>query len=161
MNREFITSSAVLEAHTILPIRQIYVWFVTEDNQIVIVGNGNGKFQFPGGKPESEESITETINREMFEETGIKMDEFAEQPTLFGYYLVEEDPNWPDYPKYLQLRYYLFTSKHSSEVSLSVNERVDDKDQMQEVKFVDLHKLPEFIPWTVEIPEYKYILGLS
>lgn len=141
--------------HTDLPVRQIYVWFVTQDNKIALTGNGKGKYQFPGGKPEPGESVLETMQRELFEEVGIKLQEFDDEPVFFGYYLVEDDPNWPDTPAYLQLRYYLFVNKNSQEIDLSVNERVDDKDQMQEARFVDLNNLPEFIPWTRGLPEHE------
>lgn len=155
MSSTWYNSDNINPVHIDLPVRQVYVWFITKDNKIALTGNGKGKYQFPGGKPEPGETQQETMRRELFEEVGIKLNEFTEQPQMFGYYLVEDDPNWPDTPKYLQLRYYMFVDKLSTTIELSVNERIDDKDQMLEAKFVDLQSLPESIPWTEGLPEYE------
>lgn len=155
----WITSEQIYTEHDSHPIRQIYVWFITSDQKIAIVGK-NGKFQFPGGKPEKDESRMETIERELFEEAGIILNNDEEKPQFFGYYLVENDPNW-DTVTYLQIRYLLRVNSLSNEIPLSVNERKGDIDQLEEARFVDLDTLPKHIPWTQDLEEYKVALQIA
>lgn len=175
MQRTWIISKNIKSEHQNIPVTQIYLWLITNDNKIVIVGK-NDKFQMPGGKPESNESQSQTLHRELFEETGINLEEFENKPEMFGYYLIENDyelkqslvhdgvsnsvlihhPNWPDHPKYLQLRYELFVDKSSNEIKLQINEP-DSSDAIQEAKFVDLNSLPEFIPWMKDLEEYNIL----
>ena len=161
MTSTWYNNNTINSEHTNLPVKQIYVWFTTKDDKIAIVGNGKGKFQLPGGKPEQDESRIETMRRELFEEAGIKLVDFKQEPEMFGYYLLQNDPNWPNIPKYLQLRYYIFVDRVSDEIELSVNERIDDKDQMQECRFVDLCSISDFIPWTKGLEEYERLKNIK
>ena len=159
-DRTWFTSKEIKEEHKNLPIRQIYVWFVTLDKKLVIVGKGD-KFQFPGGKPEEGESNDQTMKRELLEEAGLNIDEYGETPELFGYYLIENDINasWSGEP-YLQLRYLLKVNASSSVINLSVNEKEGDLDNMEEAKFVDLDKLIDYIDWIKDREEYRVVLDL-
>jgi 8-oxo-dGTP pyrophosphatase MutT (NUDIX family) len=157
----WFTAKEVNSHHRLFPVRQIYVWIITRDSKVVIVGN-NDKFQFPGGKPEKGESRIQTIERELYEECGIKLQTFHTKPEFFGYYLVENDSNpiWNG-ETYLQLRYLLKLDEISEGIILSVNERQDDFDKMSEAKFVSLVSLPQYIPWTKDLNEYKLVRELS
>jgi len=155
---KWYTTNEILVEHSHFQIRQIYLWFITLDKKIVIVGR-NDKFQFPGGKPESGESQMDTICRELFEEAGIILTDYKETPNFFVYYVIEEDPNWNN-DTYLQIRYVMNVASLSDEISLSANERVDDTDQIEKVEFVNLYELPNYIPWTKDIEEYKMVLSL-
>lgn len=161
MNKStWIKSGTIKDEHAKLPIRQIYVWFITSDNYVVIVGRRD-KYQFPGGTPEPDESKEHTMKRELFEEAGLKLDSYKERPLFFGYYIVEGDvnPKW-DVSPYLLIRYLLKTDKHSTDINLSVNEREDDTNQLEDAKFVPLMDLPEHISWTKDLEEYLDVLNI-
>ena len=63
-------SSSPVDSET-SPIRQIYVWLLTSDNQLVIVSNDGEHWQLPGGKPSNGEGVLQAANREVYEETGL------------------------------------------------------------------------------------------
>lgn len=142
-----------------LPITQIYLWLISNDKKVVIVSKDNMKWQFPGGHPKEGETYSETLERELMEETGLVLNEFG-NPILFGYYEIEkQNDTEPD--KYLQLRYYLQSSKTSSEIELRPIENKNDPDPIIAAKWADLDKLAEFIPWTKDLEEYNFILKLQ
>lgn len=156
----WIRSNKILDEHKDLLIGQIYVWFITSDLQLAIVGKGE-KWQFPGGKPEDGETIEESMSREIHEEAGIKLEDYEKEPEMFGYYLTENDPGeiWKG-QTYLKLRFILKVNKISNEIKLSNNEREDDQDTLEEVKFVPLKVLPKHIYWIEGREEYLDVLNL-
>lgn len=158
MNRTWFTSTNILPEHADLRIRQIYLWLITKDRKIPIVAGKRGNFQLPGGKPETGETQLETITREMIEETGIDISQFEEKPSLYGYYVITDDPNFTEAKEYLQIRYYLFVNVNSVELELSVNERSDTKDNIEVVKFENIYELKNSIPWIEGVDEYGEIL---
>lgn len=158
--RTWFTSKNINKEHLDLPIRQVYLWFVTSDLKIVIIGKGE-KWQFPGGKPEDGETQLQTLKREVWEESGIILSDYSEKPRFFGYYLIENDinPKWTSGKPYLQVRYFLKTKKSSKEIKLSANEREDDLDTLEEAKFVDFNNLEEHIWWVKGCEEDEFVKG--
>lgn len=148
----------ILPEHKELLVRQVYAWFITSDKQIAIVGRKD-KFQFPGGKPEQSETFLQTLERELYEESGIILNDYNVTPRFFGYYLVENDTSGDSRP-YLQIRYLVSVDVKSSDIELSVNERLEDTDTLEEVKFVSLEELPNHIPWTEGLEEYSVVKSL-
>ncbi|MEO6729168.1 MAG: NUDIX domain-containing protein [Candidatus Dojkabacteria bacterium] len=141
-----------------LVIHQIYLWFITMDNKVIIVSTKPGKWQLPGGKPNENENYLETVKRECFEEAGLTLSE-DETPNLFGYYLVSGDETWPE-NEYLQLRYFVKSKRFSNDISLSINEPEDLK-MVKEVKFVELTAITEYIKWMNNSDEYIAVLESS
>lgn len=152
-SRTWFTTTAIQEAHKDFPIKQIYLWFITKDKKIPIVRGRKGKFQLPGGKPESNETEFETIKREMFEETGISIDLDNYEPKLFGYYLIENDETF-NLKSYLQIRYILNVEEQSDQIRLSVNEKENDIDKMEIAKFIDINHLGKYLPYLENGDEY-------
>ncbi len=65
--------------------RGIYAIILKQDSILLIKknrGSYKGKFDLPGGKPEYRETPTETLIREILEETGVK----TESMSLFDNY---------------------------------------------------------------------------
>lgn len=158
--REWFTNNNIQSEHLDLPIRQIYLWFITNDNKMPIVAGTSGNFQLPGGKPEPGETKMQTIKREMFEETGIEINFDIHTPVLFGYYLIENDESWNSQP-YLQIRYILKVEEDSKSYNLSTNERSEDKDQMAQVRFINLSEIPAYISYLMDMEEYKLAMAYS
>ncbi|MDQ6985928.1 MAG: NUDIX hydrolase [Candidatus Dojkabacteria bacterium] len=157
MTRSWITSTAILSLHEQLPVRQVYLWCISKDDYIVVAGR-NDKWQFPGGKPDSGESKEQALEREVFEESGIKLNEYSNRPTIFGYYLIEDDPNWPNDKAYSQLRFILRIDKDHKEISLSNNEKVDEATPLEDVRWVKLDELSMFNHSRMSHSEFESVL---
>lgn len=130
------------EHHKILPIKQIYAWiYVKSKKSIIIVSKDWNNRQMPWWKPETWENIFETLQREIYEETSLKLDLNSKDiPILFWYYQIQE--NWEEY---LQLRYFI-EIEDIDEENLKPNEKWDI-DCIKYVKLVKASKIQFIMPW--------------
>jgi len=143
------------DSHASLEVKQVYGWLLTNDGYIVLVSKDNVKWQFPGGKPTTGESLEETLVREILEETSLDISKMKKE--FFGYYEVIPD----DKPVFLQIRFLVLCDKNSEELELGVGN--EDKSQISEdtVKYVSTYTIEralEVIPWLVGSDEYKTFL---
>ena len=97
-------SSSPVDSET-SPIRQIYVWLLTSDNQLVIVSNDGEHWQLPGGKPSNGEGVLQAANREVYEETGLDIS--GNSPIFFGEYTID-DHSSDTLQRYRQVRAYMY-----------------------------------------------------
>jgi 8-oxo-dGTP pyrophosphatase MutT (NUDIX family) len=162
-NSTWFASDSVSVAHQNLPVTQVYGWIFIANKKLVAVSKDEIKWQFPGGHPETGESLLETLVREIWEETGIDIKGLEKTAVFFGYYVVEElnDQNQVT-KKYLQVRYLLKLHKHDSELDLKTNESEEDIEtvHMQFVKTFTLPELFTHIKWLEASDEYQTIKGL-
>ena len=93
----------------------------------------------PWWKPKSWESTFGALQREIHEETSLKLD-LKSIPTLFWYYVIQED--WEEY---LQLRYFI-EIEDIDEENLKPNEKWDI-DCIKYVKLVKASKIQFIMPW--------------
>ncbi len=161
LKRSWYGNNSIYPEHAGFPVRQVYLWFLTRDGMVVVVENKSNGIQLPGGKPEGAENPQQTLQRELQEECGIELEKFVSTPQMIGYYLMENDPVWPDSPVYLQLRYLLKVDSGSLEIGLQVNEAGDGQDNVRLAKFVRIKSLTDHIPYMYDLAEYKIALGLS
>lgn len=112
------------EKHT-----QVSGYVFNDKNQLLIVKNGK-VWTIPGGHPEPNETILETLNRELMEEACVTLKDIN---YLGAVEVVEKDET------YYQLRY---TAK--------VKEALPFKQEWEisERLFVDLEDLPNYIKWS-------------
>lgn len=137
--------------------RQVYVWMITEDRKVVIVSKDGKKWQLPGGKPETGESLTQTAVREVKEETGLEISNLSSYLVFFGYYIVKEIIQQKTTDTYSQVRYFLQLPEKSPAYILSVhNEDTNQttQDIIRFAKFVTLRELEVEIPWISKSEEY-------
>jgi 8-oxo-dGTP pyrophosphatase MutT (NUDIX family) len=153
---DWFTSNKIRDKHNKISIRQIYIWVVTKDKKVIIVSKDLKNWQFPGGKPKGKESLFETIERELLEETGVRLKDLKVKPEFFGYYFIQMEQN----DKFLQLRYFCLSPRNSSEFELKPEENPTDPDQIIAAKFVELNRLSNHIPWTNGLEEYRIVLNL-
>lgn len=60
--------------HICFPVNQIYARiYVKSQKKVVVVSKNNIKWQMPGWKPKNWENFNETLNREIYEETSLKL----------------------------------------------------------------------------------------
>ncbi len=94
----------------------------------------------PWWKPEAWEKFFETLQREIYEETSLKLGINSENiPTLFWYYHIKE--NWEEY---LQLRYFI-NIFNIDEKNLRPNEK-SNIDSINHVKLVNIDRISKIIP---------------
>jgi 8-oxo-dGTP pyrophosphatase MutT (NUDIX family) len=142
------------------PVRQVYVWLLTEDNKMVIVSKDGDKWQLPGGKPDAGESLTETGAREVAEETGIDISAYQDQMKCFGYYIINEPAASP--ADYLQVRMLLKLPVHSDTLNLHADNERGQQPQEDMIRFVGavgVREIAEYIPWMPEVDEYQFLVS--
>ena len=109
--------------------------FDKENRVLMQKRSDNGQWGFPGGFMELGENVEDTAKREVYEETGLKLEELE----LFGIY------SGPQYDK---------TFANGDQVSLVLisfickrytGELVESNEESMENKFYPLHELPENI----------------
>jgi len=154
----WVTAEAVREGDQQLPIRQIYVWYLTSDKNFLLVSKDGENWQLPGGKPDAGESFVETAVREMKEETGVSIDDIVSGLKFFGYYLVIKQEDDGSETKFLQIRFYLHADVASDILNLSA--KGEDtvqvaEDQIMHVRAVTTNEAKNLIPWLAVSGEYK------
>jgi len=118
------------------PITQVTGYCFNKQGKILIARNKRGHWVFPGGHPKKEERPIETLEREIWEETKVRI----KNPQYIGYQKVEflKKP----YPKegkiHYQLRYVCRVKK--------IKKFTPDFETIER-KFVSLDELENFIPW--------------
>ena len=140
--------------------RQVYVWLVTKDAQVIIVSKDGMHWQLPGGKPEVGESLLETATREVYEETGLDIAALSRQINTFGYYVVKEPA--ATLTCYLQVRCFLSLPNAAADLTLRVDTENDEQpsqDVIRYVRCVHHAHLAHFIPWMSQSGEYQYLLN--
>ena len=139
--------------HKNVEIKQIYARiYVKSINKIVIVSKDGKNWQMPWWKPERWETIFETLQREVYEETSINILGDCNF-TLFWYYLVEED--WVEY---LQLRYFMEID--NIDIGLLKPSEKNSPDSIKFVKLVTIKEIKSMLPWIDKSWEFTSILKL-
>ena len=150
--RTWFACNEILSEHKPLPVTQVYCWLLTQDKNVALV-NSNGKWQFPGGHPNTGETIIETCIREVNEETGIQISSYREQLNFFGYYLIQSPNEQPS--SYLQVRFFLNLPANSYDIKIHVNEQENEERKVLETGFFTLDQACELIPWLSKTEELK------
>lgn len=115
-------------------VSQVTGYCVNEDGHLLLVKNKHG-WGFPGGHPEREETVQETLHRELKEEANAEIEPLA----LIGYMEVDDPQNEDAEGKhYLQLRYL---AKVTSLADWSGEFETDDR------MFSPLADIPKHISW--------------
>jgi 8-oxo-dGTP pyrophosphatase MutT (NUDIX family) len=142
----FKCSDGVLEEHSDIEIRQRYCFIITKDRKIIIVSKDKKSWQFSGGHPKSNESWQITLQREVWEETGIDFSNVIGNIIKLGYYLI----TFPN-ERFLQERYLLVLDKKSGSLSLEPHEDINDNTEVVKfVKAVNISQIGEYIPWVLD-----------
>ena len=141
------------------PIRQVYVWILTNDQRIIVVSKDGDTWQLPGGKPEADESLIDTAIREVGEETGLDIVKYRNELKMFGYYVINEPASDPI--DYLQVRFILNLPVASS--TLGLNVRHEDSHQaraeiVRSVESINIDEISIYIPWMPSTDEHSYVM---
>ncbi len=152
--RQRILNGVIEHTHTNIEVKQVYCWICTKDCKLVIVSKDWIRWQLPWWKPKANENIYNALEREVFEETWIKITN-ENKPELFWYYHVIENKT-----AYLQVRFWLSLWTVSDQLVLSINEVKWESDQIKFIKTVPFSSLQNYIPWLSSSLEYDSMIDL-
>ena len=95
-------------------VKRVKVLLINSKNE-VLLGYSNNDYQCPGGHVENGENYIDTINREIEEETGIKLNIKEAYPfaCVYGYY-----KDWPSAFKNRKIEIYYYEIKTDEEPNL-------------------------------------------
>lgn len=145
MGLNYIQCNNILDLPLNIEVRQVYIWAESTDNKFILVSKNGIKYQQPGGHPEENESINQTMIRELKEEAGLELTmQDLTNIKFIGYYKIEEENEC-----YLQLRFHLQLNKTSTEYNLEPLERESEKeeDRINYAKFFTIEEAYTVISW--------------
>ena len=124
-----------IDKDNISPIKQVYALVIDSKTNILICReDANSPWQLPGGKPEANESIKETVDRELLEEVDVTVQTIVD----LGY---NEITNLQTNEKYYQLRFIAYLDKELEQTP------DPDKNFIWERKWIPLEQVKDYIKW--------------
>ncbi len=151
--RKWFESDTILPEHSNLEIRQVSAWIMDSDNQVVIVSKDNLSWTIPGGHPEVKETTKESLDREVFEETGIDISNHERK--LLGYYTISK-PDSEQTEAYLQVSFFILINTLNALLFKPV-----ENDDVKFVKLVNVSSIPEYVAWAKNNLEYACVMKLT
>jgi len=119
-------------------VNQVYGIIPNEDKQILVVASDKKIWILPGGTVEDNETLLETLVREVFEETAIHIDLTKTKPFFYQKVYVQEGEEWV----------YKETHVRYTTAILKQEEFKGDPDgYITQHKFVDLKDIGEYLKW--------------
>ena len=121
-------------------VKRVKVLLLNSNNELLL-GYSHNNYQFPGGHVEENETLIQTINREILEETGIDLevnniDPFA---CAIGYY-----KDWPGIGKNRKIEIYYYEIKTDIKPNLeNTNYTEHEKDGNFKLKYIPLTNIEE------------------
>lgn len=129
-NKYNLTDSDMTEV-----VKRVKILLVNSNNE-VLLGYSHNDYQFPGGHVEENETLIQTINREVLEETGIDLgiDNFKPFACAIGYY-----KDWPSEGKNRKIEIYYYEIKTDEKPNLENTEYTEnEKDGNFELRYIHL-----------------------
>lgn len=116
-------------------VKRVKVLLVNSDNE-VLLGYSHNNYQFPGGHVEQNETLIQTVNREVLEETGMDLKVTNIEPfaCAIGYY-----KDWPVEGKNRKIEIYYYEIKTDEKPDLENTEYTEnEKDGNFELRYIPL-----------------------
>lgn len=143
INNEYnLTDSDITEV-----VKRVKVLLVNSNREILL-GYSYNEYQFPGGHVEENEDFVMAVNREILEETGIKLNLTNLEPfaCIIGYY-----KDWPEKGKNRKLEIYYYEIKTDEKPKLENTEYTEnEKNGSFELKYVSLENVEEVLKENTE-----------
>lgn len=151
---KIITNDCHLKEEDITEIvRRVKVLLVNSNNEILL-GYSNNEYQCPGGHVEDGENLIDTINREVEEETGIKLNIKEIEPFAcsIGYY-----KDWPSMGKNRKIEIYYYEIKTDEKPNLSNTKyTLSEREGNFELKYISLNDVENVFIKNAKIYEDKH-----
>ena len=116
-------------------VKRVKILLINSNNDILLAYSHNN-YHFPGGHVEDNESLVETVKREVLEETGIelKVNDLEPFACAIGYY-----KDWPAEGKNRKIEIYYYELKTDEKPNLeNTNYTEHEKDGNFELRYVPL-----------------------
>lgn len=123
-------------------VKRVKVLIINSNNE-VLLGYSHNDYQFPGGHVEKGETLIQTVNREILEETGINLDIKDVEPfaCAMGYY-----KDWPSEGKNRKIEIYYYEIKTDEKPNLDNTEYTEhEKKGDFELKYITLNEVEEVL----------------
>ncbi len=121
-------------------VKRVKVLLVNSNNE-VLLGYSHNNYQFPGGHVEENETLIQTVNREVLEETGMDLgvDNIEPFACAIGYY-----KDWPAEGKNRKIEIYYYEIKTDEKPNLENTEYTEnEKDGNFELRYIPLTNVEE------------------
>lgn len=121
---------------------------LVNSNKEVLLGYSHNAYQFPGGHVEKNETLIQTVNREVLEETGIRLGLTELEPfaCAIGYY-----KDWPVEGKNRKIEIYYYEVKTDEKPNLENTEYTEnEKDGNFELIYISLTEVENVLKANVE-----------
>lgn len=134
--KKIITNDSNLREEEITDlVRKVKILLINSNNEILL-GYSHNEYQFPGGTQEPEEELIDTLNREIEEETGIKLN-LNDIPAFacnIGYY-----KDWPSVGRNKKIEIYYYEIKTDEKPNLdNTNYTNNEKEGNFELRYINL-----------------------
>lgn len=150
-NKYNLTDSDMTEV-----VKRVKVLLVNSNNE-VLLGYSHNNYQFPGGHVEDNETLIQTVNREVLEETGIELSITNIEPfaCAIGYY-----KDWPAEGKNRKIEIYYYEVKTDEKPNLEKTEYTEnEKDGNFELRYIPLSNVENVLRANAE--EYGDKKGIA
>lgn len=121
-------------------VRRVKVLLVNSNNELIL-GYSHNDYQFPGGHVEENEELVETVNREILEETGMKLQIDSIEPfaCAIGYY-----KDWPKEGNNRKIEIFYYEVKTDEKPNLNNTAYTDaEKEGNFELRYINLDTVEE------------------
>lgn len=119
-------------------VKRVKVLIINSNNEILL-GYSHNEYQFPGGHIEENESFNQAINREIQEETGIKLNIKNIEPFVIskGYY-----KDWPQNGKNRKVEIYYYEIRTDQKPDLNNTSYTEnEKNGNFELRYIPLDEV--------------------
>lgn len=121
-------------------VKKVKVLLINSNNEILL-GYSHNDYQFPGGTHEEGEELIDTVNREIEEETGIKLGLKTLEPfaSSYGYY-----KDWPVSGKNKKIEIYYYEVLTDELPKLENTKYTEDEKKGHfELRYISLDKIEQ------------------
>ena len=128
-------------------VRKVKLLLINSKNEIML-GYSHHEYQFPGGTQEPNEELINTVNREIEEETGIKLNLSELEPfaCAIGYY-----KDWPAEGRNKKIEIYYYEVKTNEKPNLdNLNLTESEKEGNFELRYIPLDNVEEELQKNVD-----------
>lgn len=136
--RDIITNEYKLKEEDMTEVVQRVKILLINSNDEILLGYSHHNYQFPGGHVEEGETLIDTVNREIKEETGMEL-HLTENDTkpfarALGYY-----KDWPEEGKNRKIDIYYYEVKTNEKPNLDKTEYTEnEKDGKFRLEYIPL-----------------------
>lgn len=143
MVKQIITNKYnLVDADMTEVVKRVKILLVNSNNE-VLLGYSHNDYQFPGGHVEENETLIQTVNREVLEETGmdLRVDNVEPFACAVGYY-----KDWPVEGKNRKIEIYYYEIKTDKKPNLKNTEYTEnEKDGNFELRYIPLSDVEDVL----------------